>query len=457
MYLSAALKSAGHHCDLLIEDKGPNDPVIERFAPDLIAFSVTTGMHQWALKRTTELQAKFRIPVIMGGPHATYYPEVLENSDLDFICRGEGEDAFVELVDRLENNRSVLDVKNIWAKSEGRIFQNDVRNLEDNIDSLPDPDRYLYYKYPYLRNNENKSFVASRGCPYSCTYCSIASLRSLYENKGPFLRFHSAERVIEDILEVKTRFGLRIVIFQDDTFIIGFDRLEKLLSLYRREVKLPFVCHVRADLITEDIARLLKSAGCHSVDFGLESGDEKLRSEVLGKVISDEQIREAAAVLKRAGIRFRTTNMIGLPGETLHQVYKTIQLNQSIKTDYPSASIYQPYPRTVLGDEVIASGLAGENYSVDSIGSSFFRTSLIDSKHRNQFINLQKFFWPAVRWPKLTPWIKRLVKLPPNPVFEMFFIMFYGFNYAMSEKVTLRRLLTIGRHTIRSFFFRKHI
>ena len=102
----------------------------------------------------------------------------------------------------------------------------------------------------------------------------------------------------------------------------------QLLSLYRERVKLPFICHIRADLLTREIAIRLKEAGCHSVDFGVESGDELLRAEILGKPISDEQLYQAAQYLHEVNIPFRTTNMFGLPGESFSQALKNHR-NQS--------------------------------------------------------------------------------------------------------------------------------
>ncbi|MCD4652657.1 radical SAM protein, partial [bacterium] len=362
----------------------------------------------------------------------------------------------VEYLDRVDSGQKCDDIPNTWISENGCIIHNDLAPLVQNLDDLPFPDRALYYDtYRYFRSNENKAFITGRGCPFSCTYCAISALRELYRGKGQFVRFQSPERVIEEISFVRDRYGLKSVIFQDDTFIIGEERLGHLLSLYERKIRLPFICHIRADLLTSDIARQLKSAGCHSVDFGVESGDEKLRAKVLGKPISDEQLREAATFLHDAGIPFRTTNMFGLPGETLEQAMRTVRINQELRTRFPSSSIYQPYPRTILGDQVIDSGLAGENYNVDKIGSTFFRTSLLDRKDRNQFINIQKLFWPAVRFPFLMPVIKKMIKLRPNPVYEFLFLLCYAINYALSERVSIRHVLNIGRRTAKTVFFGK--
>ena len=455
MYLSASAKRAGHHCDLLIETKSGSNSEIKKFKPDIVAFSVMTGSHGWALQKATEIKKELGIPIIMGGPHATYYPEVIEHASIDIVCRGECEDAFVDVLNLLDSGIQPLKVKNVWIKNGEDVIRNDVRELVENLDMLARPDRHLYYKYPFFKNHENKSFVSGRGCPFSCTYCSIAGLRDLYMGKGSFVRFFSPERVVSEIEEIRDKYGLKVVIFQDDTFIIGLERLGLLLDLYAQKIGLPYVCHVRADLMTPEIAQLLKETGCHSVDFGLESGDEALRTTMLGKPITNEHIRRTAKTLHRAGIKFRTTNMFGLPGESLHQAFKTIRLNQDIRTDYPSASVYQPYPRTKLGDLVIQKNLVPDNYSVDSIGSTFFRASLLKSEHLNEFVNLQKFFWPAVRYPWLMSIIKKLIKLPPNPIFEFIFLFFYAVNYMQSEMVTARRVINLGLRTAGGVFFGK--
>lgn len=297
--------------------------------------------------------------------------------------------------------------------------------------------------------------MTGRGCPYKCSYCATATLQKIYENKGTFTRFRSPENVIDEILYVKKKYGLKTVCFQDDTFILKPSRLVKLLELYGKKVNLPFICHIRADLVTEEIVKILKENGCHSVDFGVESGNENIRKNLLEKTVTNEQIKFAAHLLRKYKIPFRTTNMLGLPLETIENAFETVQLNQIIKTNFPSCSIYQPYPRTKLGDKAIELKLTPPDYSVDKIASTFYLYSVLPTKDYKKFINLQKFFFLAVKFPSLFPLIKKLINLPPNKLFNYIFLACYAYNYMKSENISLSRVISLGMHTIKTFFFGK--
>jgi radical SAM superfamily enzyme YgiQ (UPF0313 family) len=224
------------------------------------------------------------------------------------------------------------------------------------------------------------------------------------------------------------------------------------LKIYKKEIDLPFVCLVRADLMDEEIVGELKKSNCHSVFFGIETGDEELRNRLLKKNIKDTQLIEAARLLKKYKIKFRTYNIIGLPGEELCQAFKTVELNIKIKTDYPWCSLYFPYPGTELGEIARSENLIEKEW--DRINSSFFYRSIIRSEYKKELSNLQKFFFYAVKIPWAFPLIKRVIKIKESILFDLAFLFSYTINYLKSENLTPKDLFNIARYNIRVFFFR---
>ena len=155
MYLSAVLKDRGHKCSVVISTKTSDYlKAIKSEKPDIIAFSIMTGMHLWAIATAQELKKKVPdIKIIFGGVHPTYFPEIIEQPGVDIICRGEGELAILELMNALDSGSEILDIADLWVKEEGKIIKNDVRNLIGDLDEIPFMDRELYYeKYPFLKN-----------------------------------------------------------------------------------------------------------------------------------------------------------------------------------------------------------------------------------------------------------------------------------------------------------------
>lgn len=448
MYLSTVLKSKGHRTELFIGTKIEHlASGIKKYEPDIIGFSCTTGAHKIALKIAKEIKSYTSAITVFGGPHPTFFPEIIEEEGVDTVCIGEGEGALSDLADAIDKKTEICGIPNLWIKQDGRIIKNSVRPLIDDLDSLPFPDRSIYYyKYPFL-NRSQKIFIAGRGCPYKCTYCFNESLQKLYSGKGKYVRFRSVENVLAEINEARQRYGLKTVYMADDTLILNRIWLFEFLEKYKTRIKLPFSCLVRADLISEDIVAELRSANCYAVFFGVESGDEKIRNLVLGKSITDSQIKEAASLLKKYKINFRTYNMLGLPGETLEDAFKTIDLNIKIKADYPWCSILQPYPKTAIRKFVEEHGMLKEGV----IANYFFKDSILNTPEIKQLSNLQKLFYWTVKAPCIKPVVRILIKLPPNPIFDFLFLLGYAYSYYKSQRMSLLEMLRIGRRNVFSF------
>lgn len=180
------------------------------------------------------------------------------------------------------------------------------------LDALPLPDPDLFS--PYEDFGLSYMAYAGKGCSGACSYCEEPFYRQAY---GPgYARLRRPERVIEELLAVKKRFGTREITFKDSVFTADKAWLKIFLELYRREIGLPFKCFGRADAFDPETAALLKSSGCYCVEFGLQTFNEKLRSAALRRPESLEAVKKAFAVCDAAGLPYDADYIFGLPGET---------------------------------------------------------------------------------------------------------------------------------------------
>ncbi|TKJ41600.1 hypothetical protein CEE37_03275 [candidate division LCP-89 bacterium B3_LCP] len=447
MHLSSYLQSKGHESRIFIDVQGTNAFAdVETYKPQILGFSCTTGMHHWALEFSRAYKSSHPdATVIFGGPHPTFYPQIISEPQVDYVCVGEGEEAVVELANALDGGDDTTNIANIWTMIDGEVIQNSVRPLIMDLDSLPFPDRSYYERYPATARETSKNFISGRGCAYKCNFCANHTLMKLYHGKGKWVRFRSKENVIEEIKQVKKRYPIRFIGFSDDILIVNRKWLYPFLDLYRQEIGLPFLSTVRANLVDEELVRALKEAGCISCVFGVESGVEKIRQDVLAKGVTDEHIYESARLFKKYKVHFGTYNMVGLPGESLEDAFQTVKINAKIRPDFPWCSVLQPYPGTEIRERIEKD--LGRKLPVDEIGGSYFTSSLVQDREMRQKENLQKFFHLAVRYPFLQPLIRQLIKLPPNPLFQLVFQSCYALQLMKRSKINF---LTLLRYAITS-------
>lgn len=456
MYVSAALKKSGNETLLLISslEQDLMGSVVS-FSPDIVCFGVMTGSHLWAYETAGRLKKILpRALMVIGGPHATFFPESIMRYPIDIACVGEGEQAMAELADAYGDFEKIRTIGNLRVKENDRVSINAVRPLIEDLDLLVFPDRSLYYKYSILAGTSRKAFITTRGCPYDCTFCFNHQLKQLYRDKGRYVRRRSAGNVIAEILEVKRQYSLNSVYFQDDTFVLDKSWLFDFLARYREQVGLPFNCLVRADLCQEDVIKALKEAGCTCVHFGIECGDEKLRNEILKKNLSDQQIISAAALLKKYDLTFKTFNIVSLPGETVDQAIMTLELNAKISVDLPWVSIMTPYPKTDIATMMEKKGLITELASEDDIAGSFFANKP-KTKIEKEMANLHHLFFWGVKYPVLIPLIRRLIKLPPNPFFNVSFYLGELWVVKTSENLQWLTAIRMGIDFVRINFLKK--
>ena len=420
--LSACLKQSGHECDLLLASHTKDlYRAIAEYCPDLIGFTVFTGMHKYLFALIRKLKRDFKVPVVIGGPHPTFYPgECFEECPgIDMICRGEGEEVLLQLVKALQDGTDYTSIAGLWVKKNGKIIDNSIAPLNSEVDRLPLPDRSLYFKYDFIRDFPLKRFISGYGCPYRCSYCNQPFFENEYKKeynvgKNAFMRNKSVDTVIEEILQVKRTAAMTRVHFSDDLFAVKRSWLREFAEKYPRKVGIPFSCNMRFDLIDEEMADLLKEGNCFAVASGIESGNDFLRNKVVGKKLSREQIIRGANLLHERGIKVMTSNIVALPGETFENALETLRLNQKIKAQYVRMNTLIPFPRTEITNYAIEHGYLPKDFNLKDITISDPTHVQCKTDAANEFKNLCSLVVPLVKFPFLNRFVYSILQFKHN-------------------------------------------
>lgn len=437
MYLSSYLKAHGHRVNLsLLSEYKRIDGLlgfIKDTGPDLIAFSVMTPQVNTFRSITKIIKENTHCRIIWGGPHCIFMPEnVLENEDADIICTGEGEEALLTLMNRLDAQEDYSDIPSLWLKKGDGWIKNDIGCLESNLDKYPFPDRELYYgKYPLLRNFTVKRLITQRGCPYQCSYCFEPMFKDLYRGKGRLIRRHSVNYVIGEIKEIIRRYPTRTIHFSDDTFNFNRGWVMDFLSEYKENINLPFTCNISVLNIDEGVVKKFKSSGCNGVVFGLESGIENIRMNLLNKKIPNKKYIEVSRLLLRHNLKFITNMLFCLPNETLDDAIESIRFAKSLKPFGVRPSILKIYKGTILGKF-----LAGNNM-YDSTGEFTYEPKDVNHNHDS----IKNMIWAGylfVKLPFLIPFAKEILNSPISKLFRPFLILLTYWQDIRFFKIPLR-------------------
>lgn len=453
MQLSAVLKQAGHSCEVIVTslERDPIRAILER-EPNLVALSCTTGEHRPASDFATRLmEASPDLPIVMGGPHPTCWPDVVRLPALDAICRGEGEGAIVDLADCVANgaDNHLADcqgIPNVTVKVGGEICQTPPRTLLADLDALPFPDYDLYERYPacdYI--HVYPMVLTGRGCPYGCSFCINQYLREFYDASPKcYVRRKSVAKVLAEIGLLKKRYSIKTVEFVDDTFTLNKPWLEEFLPAYAARIGVPFVCDIRADTLDEDLLRIMKDARCQAVRMSVESGSEHMRNRLLKKGLREETIRTAAEMLHAAGIRLLTYNIVGSPGESLDDAMATLQFNRELSPDYAMCTLLQPYPGTPVREYAKEHGYLAADSGMEDFPVSLFTRSLFANPERKELENLQRIFDPLSRLRLPESIVRRVVKACPTSVAHVIFKLSYVHYLRTIEGIHMTDILRAG-------------
>jgi Fe-S oxidoreductase len=354
-WIAAVLETAGHKVRVI---DSPTEGVdlktfineVESWSPDVVGItSITPTIYKAydAAKAIKEYDKD--LPVIMGGPHVTFmYEEALSNG-VDVVVRGEGEYTTLELVSTMEkaglDAERLRSIRGLAFRRGGEIVRTPDRPPIRNLDELPPPARHLLPMDKYTLFGKPIKIIhamASRGCPYGCSYCSTSYFW------GRMIRYRSAEAVADEIEDAVNKYKTNIVVFTDDEFTLGkrfvYDFLREIRE---RGLDISFSCGSRVDTIDRDMMAKLKEHGCTALYFGVESGSQDTINRV-GKNITLEQANRVFQWAKEINIDHVGSFIIGFPWETIDDMKNTVRFAMKLNPTYAQLTVATPYPGTPL-------------------------------------------------------------------------------------------------------------
>lgn len=374
LYIYQFIKSSNRHDAKLLfltkKNYSPRDiegliNFIKDEGIEVITFSLMTGHYRKALKLTKEIKSQLRdIKIIWGGIHPTLAPEECIEY-VDYVCIGEGEVPILELLDRMESRRDTERIDNFWVNSGGRIIKNNPRSVAD-ISTFPFPKfdwknfyifdsegLKLFDRSSYRRNmnwkGTNYSVIATRGCPYSCTYCCNSILKE--KMYGRSIRRRAIGDVISELEFAKEDIPFtNVVNFQDDCFLaIGKEWLKEFCEAYKERIGLPIFIRTIPAYVTEEKIALLKDAGLSGVSMGLQTGDDYINREIYNRPTNSREFVRAVDILNRNNIWGVYDVILQGPYDTDESYYKTAKILTELPRPF-SIHIFHMvlFPKTAL-------------------------------------------------------------------------------------------------------------
>ncbi|MFH0780004.1 MAG: radical SAM protein [Parcubacteria group bacterium] len=332
---------------------------IQKISPDVIGLTAMTFTLIDVVKVAKNAkQANPDVKIILGGPHVIIYPnETMNIPEIDFLVLGEGERTLKLLLDGIHDPRKLIGIKGIVFRDNNKIINTGPADFVENIDSLPFPARHLvlYKKYFSVVSQKKPvtTMFTSRGCPYKCLFCN----RPQY---GKTFRMRSAKNVVKE-MRLCQNMGIQEILIYDDTFGADRNRILDICSEIKKVgLNIAWDIRTRVDTVDADILRALKNAGCERIHYGVEAGTQKILN-ILRKGITLEQVENAFALTKKAGIQTIAYFMIGSPLETKADVLETVKLMKKLDPDYVHISVVTPFPATDLYRLALEEGIIGDD------------------------------------------------------------------------------------------------
>ena len=378
---------------------------IVRSAPDVVGMSCWTGTHRLLARLSADLKAALPgVRVVWGGHHATlFWRQCLDRYPIDAAVLGEGEFVFPALLDEWCTNRQA-DLPGLAYRRAGEIVWTGPPQRIDSLDGLPFPAFNLFHlasddgsevKYGARRPDPGAKrivLLASRGCPFKCTFCVDGKHYSKAVNRD-------VARIIDEIEVLKSNYNVALLEFSDMTFTLSTKRTAQLCEeILRRGVEISWQAMSRVNVVSAELLSLMRKAGCYSISFGVETGSPELLRRIK-KQITRQEIIEAFQLASAAGLSTNMLLMVGNPGETDRTIADTIDLLYLAKPTQIDVSIYQVYPGSATYMELKQRGYIDDSFWLDHDAAPYYEGEqpLSRLKYWQQKMQYHHSHWPRER------------------------------------------------------------
>ncbi|MBR9705526.1 radical SAM protein [Candidatus Pacearchaeota archaeon] len=332
----------------------------------LVGFSVMTLQVKDALKISEAIKQKYDVPIVWGDSHPSLFPKQI-GEPVDFAVYREGEETILELIEALKHKTPFKDIKGLVYRNNGDIVMNPPRDYLDmdklpayNYDLIP-MDYYVHGQVQYTFKEVRKVAIeTSRGCPHRCAFC-------INVLQGRNWRMKSAERVLNEIKNLVSKYGVNHITIIDPNFFVNKERVKKICEGLI-DLKISWDADCRADyfkqgFLDDDLLPLIKKSGCHRLIIGVESGSP-IVLDMIKKDVSVENLLNCAKQCNKYGIIPLMSFMIGIPNETKKDIIMTLDLKKRMKKICPRMesgfAVFMPYPGGELYDFIVKEGLFKE-------------------------------------------------------------------------------------------------
>ncbi|MCX5694711.1 MAG: radical SAM protein [Candidatus Omnitrophica bacterium] len=350
-YIAACLEKQNYKVEIfdgMVENATASEIAVCTHGYDLVGITSTTFQVKISYQVLEEIRKENPvIPIVIGGPHVSCLPfEPLEKGLADFCVVGEGEEALLSIINAIEKNIDLTSLIGVAYKLNGQIYPAKYSGMIKDINSLPLPARHLLpikkYRTSAIRTRKYPatSMITSRGCPMQCNFCF---------NQLPYrknVRFISAEKIVEEMTQLVTKYGAKEIHFWDDNFLVNKPRIDRLFAIMQsKKMKISFDCEGTINSFDPEVLKKIKKIGCYSVSYGIESVNQRIL-DLMGKKTSIEQIRLVVKETKKLGLDVRGYFLFGFPTETKEDVLETINFSKELKLTDATFSLFVPLPGT---------------------------------------------------------------------------------------------------------------